>query len=220
MEALQRAGASSGQIIFLTGEPGIGKTALADAFLSRVRGAIRASSLPAGAAWSSTAPARPTCPGSTPSAPCWRVPIGSESSACSGSAPPPGACNCRGPSPRAGFTSNCSARPSAPPSSACSANWAMHRALAVGTPLVLLLEDLHWADPSSVDLLRHLGQRIVGQRLLVVGTYRTEDVERGNHPLKSCRLELQAHGLCDGLALGSLSHENLAGYLDCAVHPE
>ena len=91
--------------------------------------------------------------------------------------------------------------------------------LAVGTPLVLLLEDLHWADPSSVDLLRHLGQRIVGQRLLVVGTYRPEDVERGNHPLKSCRLELQAHGLCEGLALGSLSHENLAGYLDARFTP-
>ncbi len=92
-------------------------------------------------------------------------------------------------------------------------------ALAAGAPLVLLLEDLHWSDPSSVDLLRRLGQRIDGQRLLLVGTYRPEDVELGNHPLKSCRLELQAHGLCDGLALGSLSQENLAGYLDARFTP-
>ena len=32
--------------------------------------------------------------------------------------------------------------------------------LATASPVVLLLEDLHWADPSSVDLLRHLSQRI------------------------------------------------------------
>ena len=44
-------------------------------------------------------------------------------------------------------------------------------------------------------------------------------MERGNHPLKSCRLELQAHGLCEGLALGSLSHENLANYLDARFTP-
>src|SRR2546429_8325698 len=38
-------------------------------------------------------------------------------------------------------------------------------ALADEAPVVLLLEDLHWADPSSVDLLRHLSQRIAGQRV-------------------------------------------------------
>ncbi len=90
----------------------------------------------------------------------------------------------------------------------------MRSALAAGSPLVMLLEDLHWADPSSVDLLQRLGQRIDGQRLLVVGTYRPEEVELGNHPLKSCRLELQSTGCCEGVALGSLSQENLAGYLD------
>ena len=92
-------------------------------------------------------------------------------------------------------------------------------ALAADPPMALLLEDLHWADPSSVNLLRHLGQRVVGQRLLVVGTYRPEEVELGNHPLKSCLLELQAHGLCEGLALGSLGRENLAGYLDARFAP-
>ena len=53
----------------------------------------------------------------------------------------------------------------------------------------------------------------------MVGTYRPEDVELGNHPLKSCWLELQAHGLCEGLALGSLSQENLASYLDARFTP-
>src|SRR5207248_7952834 len=56
--------------------------------------------------------------------------------------------------------------------------------LAATSPIVLLLEDLHWADPSSVDLLRHLCQRIGTQRLLIAGTFRPEDVERSGHPLK------------------------------------
>jgi tetratricopeptide (TPR) repeat protein len=54
---------------------------------------------------------------------------------------------------------------------------------------------------------------------MIVGTYRPEEVELGHHPLKSCRLELQTHKLCEGLALGSLSQENLAGYLDALFTP-
>ena len=41
-------------------------------------------------------------------------------------------------------------------------------------PVVLIVEDLHWADPSSLDLVRHLGQaRPEGRRLLLVGSYRS-----------------------------------------------
>jgi DNA-binding winged helix-turn-helix (wHTH) protein len=67
-------------------------------------------------------------------------------------------------------------------------------------PLVLLLEDLHWADPSTIDLLRRLGQQIAAQRILLVATLRPEDVEIGNHPLRNCRIEMQAHQQCDEIA--------------------
>ena len=76
---------------------------------------------------------------------------------------------------------------------------------ATSSPVVLLLEDLHWADPSSVDLLRHLSQRISNQHLLLAGTFRPEDIERSNHPLKSYKAEMQAHKLCEEIALDSLS---------------
>jgi serine/threonine protein kinase len=91
--------------------------------------------------------------------------------------------------------------------------------LATNSPIVLLLEDLHWADSSSVDLLRHLCQRIASQRLLIAGTFRPEDVERSNHPLKSYKAEMQAHKLCEELALGSLSREHIAAYLDATFAP-
>jgi len=49
------------------------------------------------------------------------------------------------------------------------------RAVAAGSPVVLLLEDLHWADASSLALLFHLARRLAGARVLVVGTYRPEE---------------------------------------------
>jgi class 3 adenylate cyclase len=49
-------------------------------------------------------------------------------------------------------------------------------------PLVCCLDDLHWADHSSVAMLRHVARFAVGQRLLVLGTYRDAEVGPG-HPL-------------------------------------
>ena len=92
-------------------------------------------------------------------------------------------------------------------------------ALAASSPLILLLEDLHWADPSSADLLNHLCQRLEGQRLLIVGTFRPEDLERSDHPLKTYRLEMLAHKLCEEIALGLLSEEQVASYLDARFAP-
>jgi serine/threonine protein kinase/tetratricopeptide (TPR) repeat protein len=91
--------------------------------------------------------------------------------------------------------------------------------LATTTPVVILLEDLHWGDPSSVDLLRHLSQRIANQRLLIIGTFRPEDIEVGNHPLKSYKAEMQAHKLCDEIALASLSRQHITEYLNAVFSP-
>lgn len=91
--------------------------------------------------------------------------------------------------------------------------------LSTSSPIVLLLEDLHWADPSSVDLLRHLCQRINTQRLLIAGTFRPEDVERSGHPLKSYKAEMMAHNLCEEIALGSWTREHIAEYVDATFAP-
>ncbi|HEV8429871.1 MAG TPA: protein kinase [Pyrinomonadaceae bacterium] len=91
--------------------------------------------------------------------------------------------------------------------------------LAMTSPVVLLLEDLHWADPSSVDLLRHLSQRISTQRLLIAGTFRPEDVERSGHPLKSYKAEMKAHNLCEEVALRLWNREHIAEYVDATFSP-
>jgi tetratricopeptide (TPR) repeat protein len=219
-EILHRAGAGSGQIVFLTGEPGIGKTVLADAFLRRARRRNPSLLTSRGRCVEQYGTGEAYLP--------WLDALGALLD---------------GPHRerildvlRVHAPTWCMQLPGAFASSGIHEQLLRETigatkdrmlrelgdalgALAAGTPMVLLLEDLHWADPSSVDLLRHLGQRLVGQHLLVVGTYRPEEVELGHHPLKSCRLELQAHGLCEGLALGSLSEENLASYLNARFTP-
>ena len=92
-------------------------------------------------------------------------------------------------------------------------------AMAASTPVVFILEDLHWADPSSIDLLRHFSQRISGHRLLVVGTLRPEDVERTNHPLRSVRVEMLAQKQCEEIALGLLTEAHLARHLHVRFAP-
>jgi DNA-binding CsgD family transcriptional regulator len=55
-------------------------------------------------------------------------------------------------------------------------------ALAATRPVVLLLDDLHWADPASLDVLRPLARSLAAQPLLVLATYRSDELTR-RHPL-------------------------------------
>jgi hypothetical protein len=81
-------------------------------------------------------------------------------------------------------------------------------------PLVLLLEDLQWADAASVDLLSHLARRLPRQRMLLLATYRPSDVDARGAPLKPAALDLRAAGLASELALGPLPVADVAAWLD------
>jgi serine/threonine protein kinase/tetratricopeptide (TPR) repeat protein len=80
-------------------------------------------------------------------------------------------------------------------------------------PLVLFLDDLHWADASTVDLLAYLGGRCTGMRALLVLTYRPTDLVLAKHPFGPVKLDLQAHGVCRELALEFLTRADLDRYL-------
>jgi adenylate cyclase len=66
---------------------------------------------------------------------------------------------------------------------------ALLTALARAHPLLLTLDDLQWADAGTIDLLFHVGRRLAGSRILVVGIYRPSEVAMGRkgerHPLAS-----------------------------------
>ena len=51
-----------------------------------------------------------------------------------------------------------------------------------GSPMLLLLEDVHWADEATLDILRFLGRSLAGVRLMILATFRSEEVGR-DHPL-------------------------------------
>ncbi len=77
-------------------------------------------------------------------------------------------------------------------------------------PLILWLEDLHWSDVSTLDLLSFLARRRQPARLLVVGTYRPMDASMKGHPLPAIKQELQLHGYCKELALRFLGERDVA----------
>ena len=60
-------------------------------------------------------------------------------------------------------------------------------------PLLIVLEDLHWADRGSLDLLLHVARNLTGTRLVVIGTYRDVEVDRA-HPLSPALAELRRGG--------------------------
>lgn len=86
-------------------------------------------------------------------------------------------------------------------------------ALSSTTPVVLFLDDLHWADLSTVDMLAYLGGRLRAMRLLVLVTVRPAELLLGKHPFAQLKLDLQSRGVCRELALGFLDLDAVDQYL-------
>lgn len=83
--------------------------------------------------------------------------------------------------------------------------------LAAERTVVLALEDLHWSDSASVDLLSFLASRLRSLRVLVVATYRPEDVERTRHPLgKVVRGLRQKEGVFTEMSPSALAPSEIA----------
>lgn len=87
--------------------------------------------------------------------------------------------------------------------------------VALGTerPVVVVLEDLHWSDPSTVDLLGALARRPARARLLMVGTLRRDDAAGRDHPAGALLGELAARGLLEEVALAPLGADHVTRYV-------
>jgi predicted ATPase len=83
-------------------------------------------------------------------------------------------------------------------------------ALTVDRVLVLVLEDLQWSDPSTLECLLYLAQRREPARLLVLGTYRPVEVLLQGHPLRGIVQELGGRGQGVDLQLEFLSAADVA----------
>jgi DNA-binding winged helix-turn-helix (wHTH) protein/tetratricopeptide (TPR) repeat protein len=89
----------------------------------------------------------------------------------------------------------------------------MVEAMTAEAPLVFVLEDLHWSDTATVDLVSLLARRPQPGRLLMIGTYRPVDVVASRHPLEEVTGELQARGQCQELSLELLGETAVIDYL-------
>jgi len=90
--------------------------------------------------------------------------------------------------------------------------------LAALRPLLLVIEDLHWADQSTRDLLRFLISRFTDQRLAVIGSYRTDDLHR-RHPLRPWLADLARVEVVDRLVLTPMADPDVAALVR-AVRPD
>jgi DNA-binding winged helix-turn-helix (wHTH) protein len=86
-------------------------------------------------------------------------------------------------------------------------------ALTATWPLLLIFEDLQWMDRATVDLLAALARRREPAQLLLVATYRPVDLAFWEHPLKALTHELLMHQLCHEMALEPLREADVAAYL-------
>src|SRR5213594_1360249 len=86
-------------------------------------------------------------------------------------------------------------------------------ALTADLPLVLILEDLHWSDYSTIDLISDLARQRQPAHLMLTGTYRTAELIVSGHPLRAVKQELLAKQQCEELPLEYLSENSVAEYL-------
>ena len=84
--------------------------------------------------------------------------------------------------------------------------------LAADSPVLLVIEDLHWADATTRHLLMFLARMLHRERVAIIGTYRTDDLHR-RHPLRSVIAELLRLPMVALVELGPLSGAALAEIL-------
>jgi hypothetical protein len=86
-------------------------------------------------------------------------------------------------------------------------------ALSASAPVVLFLDDLHWADASTCDLLTYLSARLQRLPLLLLMTHRPTAVSSRDCPFRRLLLEFERRGICRRLELPFLSPADIANYI-------
>ena len=212
-ESLQRALRGQRQVVFVTGEPGIGKTALVDEFQRQVAAHVRPIRMGRGqcveghggteAYYPMLEALGQLCRGSegdavvqilATQAPTWLVQF-------------------------PGFVRR-EQREMLQPEILGATRERMLReisealeTIASESPLLLVFEDLLWADHSTVDLISALARRRQSAKLMFIGTYRPPDIALSDRPLKALKQDLLIHHLCHEIALEPLGEAEVFEYL-------
>jgi DNA-binding CsgD family transcriptional regulator len=96
------------------------------------------------------------------------------------------------------------------------------QAIGLSSVLVLLLDDLHWADTATLDLLCHFVRRLPEAHVLIMGAYRDNELER-NAALRRTIADLSRRRILTEVAVKPLSHREIeilaTGLLGCSLSP-
>ncbi len=84
---------------------------------------------------------------------------------------------------------------------------------AEGRPLLLVTEDLHWSDRSTIQLIDYVARRRSRACVMWLASFRVAEVVALDHPLNSLRHELRLHGLCEEIVLDAFSESEVADYV-------
>ena len=90
-------------------------------------------------------------------------------------------------------------------------------AIASDAPLLLKLEDIHWSDTSTLDWLAHVARRPEPARLMVMATFRPADAAAAKVGLGGLVTELALHGRCREIALAPLGLAAIESYLEARL---
>ena len=80
-------------------------------------------------------------------------------------------------------------------------------------PVVLFLDDVHWADPATCDLLAYAVEKMNRTRLLLLMAYRPAAVLTGEHALTKLKLDLERRGMCREIPVSFLTKGDIASYI-------
>jgi len=87
------------------------------------------------------------------------------------------------------------------------------KSISTLNPLMLVVEDLQWADTSSIDLLFHLSRNLGSCPVLIICTYRPSEIEIRQHPVRQVKAEMERYGLCQEVSLTHLEKGNVIEYI-------
>lgn len=212
--ALHEVTEGGGRVVLVTGEPGIGKTRLAEELSGRAVGAG------AVVAWG-RAPEDDGVPAFHPWVQVLRALLPQADPVALRAALRSGAGHLVHLVPDMAFQLGDPAPP--PPLDVESARFrlcesivAALRVVAARAPVVVVLDDLHWADISSLAVFAFVAARLEGSAVLLVGTYRPGDVDR-SHPLVTTLASLARLGRLERVALEGLNPEEVGRFISEAT---
>jgi serine/threonine protein kinase/predicted ATPase len=80
-------------------------------------------------------------------------------------------------------------------------------------PVILWFDDIHWADPSTTDLIGYLARRLDSTRLLLLVTGRPSEIAQSRHPFLPLKLDLLSRGLCREIVPSDLDEAAIERYI-------